>query len=51
MVAQGMGNREVGERLFISAGTVKGHLHAIYEKLGLNGRVQLATYARENGLL
>jgi DNA-binding NarL/FixJ family response regulator len=51
MVAQGMGNREVGERLFISAGTVKTHLHAIYEKLGLKGRVQLATYARENGLL
>jgi DNA-binding NarL/FixJ family response regulator len=51
MVAQGMGNREVGERLFISGGTVKTHLHAIYEKLGLKGRVQLSTYARENGLL
>lgn len=51
MVAQGMGNREVGERLFISGGTVKTHLHAIYEKLGVKGRVQLATYARENGLL
>jgi DNA-binding NarL/FixJ family response regulator len=51
MVAQGIGNREAGERLFISEGTVKTHLHAIYEKLGLKGRVQLATYARENGLL
>jgi DNA-binding NarL/FixJ family response regulator len=51
MVAQGIGNREVGERLFISEGTVKTHLHAIYEKLGLKGRVQLSTYARENGLL
>jgi two-component system, NarL family, nitrate/nitrite response regulator NarL len=51
MVAQGLGNREVGERLFISEGTVKTHLHAIYEKVGVRGRVQLATYARENGLL
>lgn len=51
MVAQGIGNREVGERLFISEGTVKTHLHTIYDKLGLKGRVQLATYARENGLL
>jgi two-component system, NarL family, nitrate/nitrite response regulator NarL len=51
MVAQGIGNREVGEKLFISEGTVKTHLHTIYEKLGVKGRVQLATYARENGLL
>jgi len=51
MVAQGIANREVGERLFISEGTVKTHLHTIYEKLGVKGRVQLATYARENGLL
>lgn len=51
MVAEGIGNREVGERLFISEGTVKTHLHTVYEKLGLKGRVQLATYARENGLL
>ncbi len=51
MVAQGIGNREAAERLFISEGTVKTHLHTIYEKLGVRGRVQLATYARENGLL
>jgi len=51
MVAQGIGNREAAERLFISEGTVKTHLHTIYEKLGVRGRMQLATYARENGLL
>ena len=51
MVAQGIGNREVGERLFISEGTVKTHLHTIYEKLGLKGRVQLVAYVRENGLM
>jgi DNA-binding NarL/FixJ family response regulator len=51
MVAEGFGNREVGERLFISEGTVKTHLHTIYEKLGLKGRVQLVAYVRENGLM
>ena len=51
MVAEGFGNREVAERLFISEGTVKTHLHTIYEKLGLKGRVQLVAYVRENGLM
>jgi len=51
MVARGLSNREVGERLFISEGTVKTHLHTIYEKLDLNGRVQLANYAQAKGLV
>ena len=51
MVAEGFGNLEVAERLFISEGTVKTHLHTIYEKLGFKGRVQLVAYVRENGLL
>lgn len=50
MVASGLGNREVGEKLFISEGTVKSHLHTIYEKLGIRSRVQLANYAQEKGL-
>lgn len=51
MVAMGINNREVGARLFITEGTVKTHLHAIYEKLALKGRVQLANYAKEKGLV
>jgi DNA-binding NarL/FixJ family response regulator len=51
MVVAGLGNREVAERLFISEGTVKTHLHAIYEKVGVKGRMQLAAYARENRLV
>jgi len=50
MVASGLGNREIGEKLFISEGTVKTHLHSVYEKLGIKGRVQLANYAQEKGL-
>lgn len=51
MVASGIGNREVGEKLFISEGTVKTHLHTIYEKLGIRSRVQLANYAQEKHLV
>ena len=51
MVAEGYGNREIGERLFISEATVKTHLHAIYEKLGVKGRVQLSKYASDHRLL
>lgn len=50
MVAAGLPNREIGEKLFISEGTVKTHLHSVYEKLGLKGRMQLARYAQDNGL-
>jgi two-component system nitrate/nitrite response regulator NarL len=50
MIARGLGNREIGEQLFISEGTVKTHLHTIYEKLGIKSRLQLANYAQEKGL-
>jgi DNA-binding NarL/FixJ family response regulator len=51
MVATGARNREIGEKLGISEGTVKMHLHTIYEKLGIGGRVELSNYAREHALV
>lgn len=51
LVAEGLRNRAIGERLFITEGTVKIHLHRIYEKLGVDGRLELALYAREKGLV
>lgn len=51
LIAEGLRNRAVAERLFISEGTVKIHLHKIYEKLGVDGRLELALYARERGLV
>jgi DNA-binding NarL/FixJ family response regulator len=50
-VALGLQNAEVAKQLFISEGTVKTHLHNIYEKLGLNGRVQLTLYAQRTRLV
>jgi DNA-binding NarL/FixJ family response regulator len=51
MVATGARNREIGEKLGISEGTVKMHLHTIYEKLAIGGRVELSNYAREHALV
>jgi DNA-binding NarL/FixJ family response regulator len=51
LVAAGLRNRAIADRLSISEGTVKVHMHNIYEKLDLNGRVELTNYARENGLI
>lgn len=51
MVARGLRNRAIAEKLFITEGTVKVHLHNIYEKLGVDGRVELTLYAQEKGLV
>jgi DNA-binding NarL/FixJ family response regulator len=51
MTAQGLRNKVIAERLTISEGTVKIHLHNIYEKLGVDGRLELVLWAQESGLL
>jgi predicted ATPase/DNA-binding CsgD family transcriptional regulator len=45
LVAQGLTNPQVAERLFISRGTVKTHLAHVFTKLGLTTRAQLASEA------
>ncbi|HEU5199606.1 MAG TPA: response regulator transcription factor [Ktedonobacterales bacterium] len=47
LVARGATNREIGEALFITEGTVKNHMSNILSKLGLRDRTQAALYARE----
>ncbi len=46
MIAAGLRNRDIGERLSISENTVKVHLHNIYEKLGVEGRMELLLLAQ-----
>ena len=50
-VVNGISNKEIAGRLFITEGTVKNHLHNILEKLHLENRVQAATYALREGIV
>jgi two-component system nitrate/nitrite response regulator NarL len=50
-IALGRRNKEVGRELKIAEGTVKMHLHRIYEKLGVTNRTELSKVARERGLI
>jgi DNA-binding NarL/FixJ family response regulator len=51
MVAKGLRNKVIAEQLSISEGTVKVHLHNIYEKLHVDGRLELVLCAQQKGLL
>jgi DNA-binding NarL/FixJ family response regulator len=50
LAAQGYSAREIGEKLFIGARTVEGHLARAYAKLGVSSKVELARRAEELGL-
>jgi DNA-binding CsgD family transcriptional regulator len=41
MVAEGLSNRQIGERLYLSHRTVASHLYHIFPKLGITNRAQL----------
>ena len=47
LVAEGLTNREVAERLFVSPHTVNSHLRHVFSKLGITSRVELARVARD----
>ncbi|MBI5300989.1 MAG: LuxR family transcriptional regulator [Chloroflexi bacterium] len=51
LIAQGLSNREIGERLFLALSTVKGHSRIIFDKLEVHNRTEAVARARELGLL
>ena len=49
MIAGGLSSKLVADRLAISEGTTKLHLHHVYQKLNLDGRVALVRYMHSQG--
>ncbi|HEX5941686.1 MAG TPA: response regulator transcription factor, partial [Anaerolineales bacterium] len=51
LIARGMSNREIAEKIFISEKTVKTHVSNILGKLHLEDRTQAAIYALKHGFV
>jgi len=49
LVAHGLTNRAIAERLFLSERTIEGHVERAFNKLGLNSRTQLAVWVSASG--
>jgi LuxR family maltose regulon positive regulatory protein len=51
LIAEGLSNQEIGERLFLALDTIKGHNRRIFEKLEVKRRSEAIARGRELGLL
>ncbi|MDM0103323.1 response regulator transcription factor [Variovorax sp. J22R24] len=51
LIDEGLGNREMAQRLEISEDTVKVHMWRLYKRIGVSSRTQALHYARTKGLL
>jgi DNA-binding NarL/FixJ family response regulator len=49
LIAEGLSNKEIAQRLNIATYTVKSHVHNILEKLALHSRLQIAAHAHKSG--
>jgi DNA-binding CsgD family transcriptional regulator len=51
LIAEGLSNREIGARLFVSENTVKTHSSRLFEKMEVNRRMQAVQKGKELGLI
>jgi len=50
LIAEGLSNREIADRLHVTPHTVKSHVRNVMEKLMLHTRLQIAAYAHRDGM-
>lgn len=51
LIAEGLSNKEMAERLFVSENTVKTHTSRVFDKLGASRRTQAVQLAKSQGLI
>lgn len=51
LIAKGLTNQEIAQRLFISPHTVKNHVSHIYQKIGMDDRTKVALWAVRAGIV
>ena len=51
LIAEGLSNKEMAERLFVSENTVKTHASRVFDKLGASRRTQAVQFAKSQGLI
>ena len=51
LIGEGLRNEEAARRLGITEKTVRNHLTAVFDKLGVSGRLELLVFAYEHGLV
>jgi DNA-binding NarL/FixJ family response regulator len=51
LIAEGLSNKEMAERLFVSENTIKTHASRVFDKLGASRRTQAVQFAKRQGLI
>ena len=51
LIAEGLSNKEMAERLFVSENTIKTHTSRVFDKLGASRRTQAVQFAKSQGLI